>query len=217
MREKLFGSLLSLALISTVSARAHAAEVQRVKFEGTGATLQFSGSAPITCPDGSPGFVGAFGSLLGGEQVSSQTGVPTVVSNGIFVQLDFYSNSCTGVFLAGANNFVENAFAPLDKKLTGTTMAGSTVVTDFGSGLQATVEFDVDVDGDGQLAQSKATSKTKVRGTKGGPIFVTNSRSANSNRSGSADGTITIDGVTIAPDFSATLFGSSSAQLTITK
>jgi hypothetical protein len=217
MREKLIGSLLSLVLVSTVSAQAHAAEVQRVSFAGTGATVQFFGSAAITCGNGSPGFVGAFGSLLGAEQVSRMTGVPTVISNGLFVQIDSYSNSCTGQVIGSSNGFIENAFQPLDKKLTSTVMVGSVVVQDFNTGEQISVSVDVDVIGDGQLSQSKGNSKSSVRGSKGGPITVTQTRSANSNRTGFAQGTITIDGVTIVPDFFSFLFGTSNATHTISK
>jgi len=217
MREKLAGSLLSLSLVAIVSARAHAAEIQRVGFQGTGATVQFFGTAPLTCPDGSTGFVGVFGSLAGAEQVSSQTGVPKVFANGIFVSIDGYTNSCTFFSVSGANNFVENAFVPLDAKLRGTSMVGSTVVTDFNTGAQLSVSFDIDVDADGPLNTSKSTSKSKVRSTKGGPVTVNKSRTANNNRTGDAEGTLTIDGVVLNPDFSAVLFSSSSAQVTITR
>lgn len=217
MREKLAGSLLSLSLITLLSARAHAADIQRVGFQGTGATVQFFGTSSLTCPDGSTGFVGVIGSLAGAEQVSSQTGVPKVYANGIFVSIDGFTNSCTFTSATGANNFVENAFVPLDKKLSGTSMVGSTVVTDFSTGQQLSVSFDIDVDADGPLNTSKATSKSKVRTTKGGPVTVNKSRSANNNRTGDAEGTLTVNGVVFEPDFTAALFSSSSAQVTITR
>jgi hypothetical protein len=211
-------SLLSMVFVVGVSGSAAAAEVQRTTFGGSGVSVNFFGSAAITCDDDSPGFISAFGVLLGAEQIQTSTGSPDFKSNAVFVQIDSYSNSCTGQIVGNANNTITNGFVPPDKKLNSSTMAGSTVVTDFISGQQLSVSIDVDLFGEGQLQVSKSRSRSSVRGVPGGPVTITMSRSANTNRSGAGDGTISINGVDIAPEFfSAFLFGNSNAIRTVSR
>jgi hypothetical protein len=217
MGNRAIRSLSLMVFVVGVSGTARAAEVQRVTFQGSQAVAGFFGSASITCADGSPGFVSAFGSLSGAEQIFASTGAPPSTANGVFVQLDSYSNSCTGVSLSG-NGVISDGFTGPDKKLSSAAMAGSTLVQDFFTGAQIPVDVDVSVIGTGQLTQSKGHNKSKTRGSTGGPITISTSRSANSNRDGTPEGTISIDGVDINPEFFfGILVSNSSASQTITK
>jgi hypothetical protein len=219
MGNRAIGSMSLLAFVVGVSGVARAAEIQRVTFQGSQVVAGFFGSASITCADGvTPGFVSAFGSLSGAEQIFTSTGAPPFMSNGILVQIDSYSNSCTGQILGGLSGGIPNGLTPPDKKLSSAAMVGSTLVQDFSSGAQIPVSVDVDVIGSGQTSQSKAHSKTKIKGATGGPIIVSTDRSANGNRGGTPEGTIIIDGVDIAAEFSfGLLITNSSASQTISK
>jgi len=218
MRKAVIRSLSLMVFVAGTSGVARAVEIQRVTFSGAQAVAGFFGSASITCGDGSPGFVSAFGSLSGAEQIFASNGAPPSMNNGVFVQLDSYFNSCTGQSLGGANGGITNGFTAPDKKLSSATMAGTTLVQDFTTGDQVTVAVDIDIIGTGQTTQSKAHNKTTLRGTTGGPVQVTMDRSANANRTGTPEGTISIDGNAIIPEFFfGILVSSSNATQTKTK
>jgi hypothetical protein len=218
MRKVAIQSLSLMVFVVGVSGVARAAEIQRVSFSGSQAVVGFFGSAQITCADGLFGFAAATGSLSGAEQIFASTGSPPSMANGVFVQIDSYFNTCTGVSVGGASGGITDGFTAPDKKLTSATMAGTTLVQDFGTGAQISVTVDVDVIGTGQITQSKGHNKTTLKGSTGGPIQVTMSRSANGNRTGTPEGTISVDGVAIAPEFFfSILVNNSSAQQTITK
>ena len=218
MVNRAFRSLSLVAFIVGVSGMARAAEVQKVTFQGSGVSVSYFGNAAITCADGSLGFVSAFGILLGAEQISASTGMPPFMSNGVFVQVDSYSNSCTGVMMSNANSGLASGFTPPDKKLTSSALVGTASVQDFATGAQVSVSIDIDLFGEGQLQVSKLRSRSSQRGVPGGPVTVTTTRSANTNRNGTAEGTMSIDGVDIAPEFfSVSLFGSSNATRTVSR
>src|SRR4051812_27551034 len=192
--------------------------VQKVSFSGSQASVSFAGSASVTCADGSIGLVSAFGFLSGAQQIFSSTGQPTQMSNGIFVELDSYSNSCTNVFLGFAEGGIANGFTPPDTKLTSASLVGSTLVQDFSNG--ATIPFSVNITvlGTGQTNQSKANGHSKVTGSKGGPLTISHDHSANSNRSGTPTGTVTVGGVLLAPDFFfANLSINDNSSMTVSK
>jgi len=219
MGNKAVRSLSLMAFVVGVSGSARAAEIQRSTFQGSQVQAGFFGTASIICPDGvTPGFVSAFGSLTGAEQIFTSTGAPPFMSNGILVQVDSYSNSCTGQILSSMSGGIPNGLTPPDKHLTSAAMAGSGSVQDFFSGAVLSVAVDVDVIGSGQTSQSKGNNKTKIKGSTGGPIVVSSDRSANGNRGGTPEGTIIIDGVDIAAEFSfGLLITNSSASQTILK
>jgi hypothetical protein len=219
MGKRTIRVLSLMALMVGGSGVVRAAEIQRSTFQGSQVLAGFFGSASITCTDGvSTGFVSAFGSLQGAEQIFTSTGAPPFMSNGVLVQIDSYSNSCTGQILGGMSGGIPNALTPPDKKLSSAAMVGSALVQDFFSGVQIPVSIDVDVIGSGQTSQSKGHNKTKIKGATGGPIIVSTDRSANGNRGATPEGTIIIDGVDIAAEFSfGLLISNSSATQTISK
>jgi len=219
MSNRVVRSLSLLVFVVGVGGVARAAEIQRSTFQGSQVVAGFFGGASTTCADGvTTGFVSAFGSLWGAEQIFTSTGAPPFMSNGILVQIDSYSNSCTGQIFGGMSGGIANGLTPPDKHLTSAAMAGSTLVQDLFSGDQIPISVDVNVIGSGQTSQSKAHSKTKIKGSTGGPIVVSSDRSANGNRGGTPEGTIIIDGVDIGAEFSfGILITNSSASQTIIK
>jgi hypothetical protein len=217
MRNRVVGSLLIAAVSVGTSAPARAADLIRLDIVNTQVSAGFFGSGPTTCSDGSPGFVAAGGSLIGGQFIQSQTGQPTFNSNGVLVLIDFYFNSCTSQSLSGAGQVV-NGLTPPDKKLTSAMMVGTALVQDFGTGATIPVSINVTVTGTGNLNQSKSSSKSRVIGTKGGPIFISHDHGQNQNRQGTAAGTISVDGVAIDPQFTFGLLNANdNSSVSITK
>jgi hypothetical protein len=217
MRNRVVGSLLIAAVCLGTSVPARAAVVARFTFTNSQVSTGFSGSGATTCSDGSPGFVAAGGSLIGAQQIQSQTGQPSFNSNGVLVVLDFYFNSCSGLSFSGVGQVV-NGLTPPDKKLTSATMVGTAVVQDFSTGATIPVSINVTVTGTGNLNQSKSNSKSRTVGTKGGPLFMSHDHQQNQNRQGIAEGTLSVDGVAIDPQF---FFGflnaNDNSQFTISK
>lgn len=193
-------SLLVVTSIAGSGIAFAATDIQKVTFTGSQVIVGFFGSGEVTCADGTQGFVSAFGSLQGAEQIFRSTGTPQTLANGVFVEIDSYFNTCTNFALSGTGG-VANALTPPDKKLTSASMVGTASVQDFGSGATIPVTFNVAVQGTGTLSQSKSNSHSKTLGAKGGPIMISQSHSANSNRSGTATGTMSVGGVAIDPQF----------------
>lgn len=207
----LFSALASVAVV------AHAATVDKQTFNGTQASTSFSIDQEITCANGSGGSVFAFGFLSGAEQVTKETGSPKVVSNGINVELDSYSNSCTGTSFNGFGG-AANAFAAPNKKLTSAGLQGTVSVQNFDGGATLNVGVDVVIVGTGAISTSKSSNKTKTLQCPGGTVTITINRSANSNRSGNPSGSLNIEGFELDPTFSgATLIDNSSTTITIAK
>jgi polyisoprenoid-binding protein YceI len=202
----------------SMSHTAAAAEVARFTFSGAQASVSFGTSTSLTCADGSGGFAFTFGAMQGAEQISTSTGSPSFNSNGVFLSIDGYFNSCTGASISGASGGIAGGFSAPDKKLTSASITGSGTVQDFGSGAQLPVSIDVEVVGVGPTNASKGTSRTRVIGTTGGPISISNNHNANSNRQAEASGSITVDGVTFPMQANFALLSSNgSSTTTITK
>ena len=203
----------ALALLTCLHAEAHGAVVEKSKQVGKQAATSFSGTATITCPDGSTGSVSAFGFLSGSEQINKQTGTPKTETNGVFVEVDFYSNDCTNTFLSGFGG-ITDGFTPPNKRLNSAGLEGTAFVQDFGSGVQIAVAIDVVIEGTGPLTASKSTTKTKTLH----PVTITINKSANANRAGVASGTIAIDGVALDTTYSnTTLSDNATLDITIEK
>jgi hypothetical protein len=211
-------ALLLFSAFATVAIAAHAATVDHQKFNGTQGSTNFSAEAQITCANGLTGSAFASGALFGSENITKDSGSPKTVNNGIFVEIDSYSNSCTGTSLGGAFGGIANGFAAPEKNLKSAGLQGSTLVQDFGSGAQIPVVLDIVIVGTGPISASQSSTKTKTVQSPGGPVTITISRSSNSNRSGIASGSITIEGVEFTPTYFATsLVDNSSAEITIQK
>jgi hypothetical protein len=215
MRAGLIGSLAAAAFLAGGSA--HAAEIQRFSFLGNTANVGFFGSAAIKCADGTDGVVAAFGSLQAAEQIISSTSFD-FQSNGILVEVDSYSNSCTHVTFGFSEAGIQNGFTPPDKHLTSAALVGSALLQDFGSGLQVPIAVNVQVTGTGATSSSKSNSKSTLKGSKSGPLSISTSHFFNANRIGVGCGTISIDGVDINAQFYfAFLNYNDNGQMTVNK
>lgn len=219
MYKRGIGSLSMVAVfVVGLSAPAKAAtEIQRITFKGVQANTSFTISSNVACPGGGDGIVIANGSLSGSEQVFATTGLPTFMSNGVVVDLSYF-NSCTGTTIGFGSGGAPNTLTPPNKKLESAAMVGSATVQDFGSGLTVPVVFNVTLVGDGNTNQSKSNSKSKFVGSTGGPLQISISHGANSNRSASATGTISIEGFALNPDFGFGIMNvNDNSQKTISK
>jgi len=171
MRTRIIGTSLFFFIVGAGGHARAATVVQQVTFTGSQVPVGFFGSGEVTCADGTQGFVSAFGSLSGAQTVSRSTGTPQSFSNGVFVEIDSFFNTCTNQALSGTGG-VANAFTPPDKQLTSAALVGTASVQDFSSGATIPVTFNVTVQGVGNTSQSKSNSQSKTIGAKGGPLVI---------------------------------------------
>jgi hypothetical protein len=192
-------------------------EVSRTTFTGAQASAAFVTSTSITCADGSGGYAVAYGYVSGAEQIYSSTS-GGYTSNGIYVELDFYFNSCTGANAFGTGGIADGFTAP-DKKLVSASLSGSGTVQNYNDGSLLPVSLDLQIVGTGTTNSSKSNSQSKVTATKGGPLYISSDHSANTNRSADVSGSITVDGVTFTSlqTFYGTLNANGSASVSISK
>lgn len=206
---------LATALATSAFASfAHAAvTVDVTKQQGSSASTSFSSSTPITCTDGSPGEVDVFGSLRGADSFTKQTGTARSFSDGVFVEIDEYVNSCTGAFASGFGN-ITNGYIPPERNLRVARMIGSTTFQDFNSGQTFPISINLKIEGTGPITASK--DNTVSHGS--GPMTVTVSHSASATRNGTVTGTITLDGTELDATFSTTtIFANTQSTITVTK
>jgi len=206
--------LATVLSTSALATGAHAAvTVDVTKQQGSSASTSFSSSTPITCADGSAGEVDAFGSFRGADSVTKQTGAPRTFTDGVFVEIDEYVNSCTGAFASGIGN-ISNGYIPPDRSLRAARMIGSTTFQDFNSGQTFPISINLKIEGTGPITASK--DNTVSHGS--GPMTVTVSHTGTATRNGTVTGTITLDGVELDATFSSTtLFANTQSTITVTK
>lgn len=143
MHMKLSLFLATALATTSLAARANAATTVDIeRSQGANVGTQFSGSADIKCADGSKGTVFAYGGFSGNESTQKSSGSPGTVNDGVFVELDGYNDSCTGLTVSGFGG-VANAFVPPNKNLTSARLVGTTSVQDFGGGQSVSVSFDL--------------------------------------------------------------------------
>ncbi len=215
MRMKMSVLLVSALVVASAGGRAFGAvTVDKQTFKGSQGATTFSGSATIACAGGGSGTVSASGFLSGSQQITKTSGSPKMVNNGVFVEVDSYSNTCTGATLGFADGGIANGFTPPNAHLNSAQLLGTTTVQDFGTGLTITVAIDVVLEGTGPISAEKSNTKTKTKG----PFTITIMRSASASRAADASGTISVGGVAIDATFSSTtLSTNANATLTITK
>ena len=213
----------ALLLVTTLTTTglaysAQAKTVDKQKFKGSQAATSFSANNALTCADGTTGTVFSSGFLSGSDSISKETGTPKTVTNGIFVEVDIYSNTCTGVNFNFGDGSIANGYTPPNKKLNSAGLEGSTTVQDFDTGNTIPVVLDLVIEGTGPLTATKAHSKTRTVEGKNGPVTITTTTSANSNRDGVVSGTLSIDGTELDATFSPTTLSSNgSTEITIEK
>ncbi len=186
--------LMAMAGVALSTGRAAATEVARYSFDGAQASVLLSSTTSLTCSGNVGGFAMVIVYLRGSEQVTSSSGSEPHVANGVYVQLQGYYNSCTGVSTAAFGG-VSGGFTAPDKRLTSAHLAGSGSVQSYSTGARLPVSFDIQIDGVGGITSSKSNSQSKTFGSKQGPLTITHDHSASTTRSGEASGTVTVDGV----------------------
>jgi hypothetical protein len=221
MQRKTTAVLAALVLAGWVGRAQATTEVQRVTFVGSQAAFQFSASTAITCADGSGGVANALVFVSGADSINNSTGSPQSLSNGAFVEVDFYYNSCTNAFLSFGDGGMANSYTPPDKKLSSAAIAGSGTVQDFNTGNTFPISLNVAFTGSGSTSQQKSNTHTKVTGTKHGNLSISHNQSANSSRGATVTGSFSIDNVTFAPAdldvFFANMSANSSDSLSVSK
>jgi len=211
-----------VALAGGAAVPAHATTmIQQASFSGTQAFFPFSASTSITCADGTTGVASAFGSVSGAQQISISTGSPQTISNGTFVEVDFYFNSCTNAFFSFGTGGIANSFTAPDKKLDSAAISGTGSVEDFNSPPDfLAVAVDVSFTGSGSTNSEKGTTHMKTTGSPHGNLSISHSSSASSSRGATVTGTITIDNVNFdaasAVSF-ADMNSNSSSQFSVSK
>jgi hypothetical protein len=200
--------LMTTILFMGVAARADARVVDKTRFKGIQVVASFFGSTPITCADSSQGEFFVNGFLSGADQVFKFHGSPKIDGNAVVVDV-FFSNSCTGEF-RGASGAVINGLNPPSRNLEFASMQGNTLIQDFFDGAQFLFSLDVDLQGFGEISAGRFKEHTKTENTQNGTVTITHSDFANANRSAVATGTVTIDGITVSPEFGFALFNSNA-------
>jgi hypothetical protein len=197
---------------------AHAKTVDKQKFKGSQTATSFTVNEALTCADGTSGSVFASGFLSGSDSITKETGTPKTTSNGVFVELDIYSNTCTGVNFNFGDGSIPNGYTPPNKSLSSAGLMGTASVQDFDTGRTISVAIDLVVEGTGPITASKSHSHTRTVQTPGGPITINIDSSANSSRAGDVSGTLAIDGTEFDATYSSTtLSTNASMEITISK
>ncbi len=205
--------LMAMVTISSAWGTARAEVLERTKFKGSQASTSFSSVTPITCEDGSENQLFVDGFISGAEQIAKAKGSPKTAFNGSFISVSTF-NGCTGEsrFLSGGTT---GGFDTPNRRLNRAGVEGSTLLQDFNDGAQFAFEMDLEFEGIGELSAGKSHDRT-VQVLPDGTRVVTISQSANANREAAVTGTITLDGVELAPQFSfSSLVFNGNSQLII--
>lgn len=121
--------------------------------------------------------------------------------NGIFVEIDGYSNTCTGTNFGFADGGITNGYVPPDKQLTSAQLIGNGNVQDFDSGRSISVSLNLTLTGVGPISSSISSSISRVVATHTAPLNMSVTHSANTNRAGITSGSISIEGFSLTPIF----------------
>jgi hypothetical protein len=189
------------ALTSTVADAQASTTIEKQKFSGSQATAGFVVGQSITCADGTSGTVSAFAFVSGADQITTVTGQPKTSSNGVFVELDSYSNSCTGTNIGFGDGGISGGFTAPDQKLTSATLAGTALVQNFDNGQQIAVSLNLVLNGIGPVSSGHTVSTNRTGTGSTGPFSISVSHSANANRAATPTGTVTIEGFSLTPSF----------------
>ena len=186
---------------------AQGAVVDKTTFKGTDIATEFTVNRDVSCPDGSLGRVAASGFVLGSSLVVKVKGDGKTSLNAVFVELDSYSDTCSGKTLGFATESFPDGLNPPNKNLKKATMAGNAVLADPEAGVDVLVALDINVAGVGPLSSQSDSTRTRTVMSAHGPITITVTKSTGNGRDGVASGTMTFDGLTVNPSFSLTSLG----------
>jgi hypothetical protein len=218
MQTKIALAFVTALTSVSLGSIAHAKTVDKQKFKGSQTATSFTVDEALTCADGTSGSVFASGFLSGSDSISKETGTPKTTSNGVFVELDIYSNTCTGVNFNFGDGGIPNGYTPPNKNLNSAGLMGTASVQDFDTSKTIAIVIDLVVEGTGPITASKSHSHTRTVQTPGGPITINIDSSANSNRSGDVSGTLSIDGTEFDATYSSTTLSTNATmEITISK
>jgi hypothetical protein len=218
--ERKTTAVVAMLVLGGWAGRAQAAtQVQQMTFAGSQAAFEFEASTSIDCGGGVTGVATAIGFVSGADQINSSTGSPPSMSNGAFVEIDFYSNTCTGAFLSFGDGGIANSYTAPDKKLTSAGIAGVGTVQDFNTGNTFAVSLNVSFAGTRSTSQEKSNTHSKVTGTTHGNLSISHNQSASASRQATVTGVVGIDSVTFTSldVFFVSLSSNSSDTLTVSK
>jgi hypothetical protein len=210
--------LVSMTAAAGVS-HAAPATVLKDKFSGTQAATSFQISQSITCAGGGTGSVFAFGFVAGADSITTMTGSPKANgSNGTFVEIDSYSNTCTGTNFGSAAGAISNGYVPPDSNLTSARATGTGLIQDFGTAIQYSVTLNLTFTGIGPLNDSKSHTMSRTISAAGKPLTMSNSHFENTHRAAMLSGTVTLEGFALTPIFFfGSLVSNDNSELTVTK
>ena len=194
--------LLTAVFIGTLmsAGSARATVLSKFQFKGNQLNTSFFGSTAITCGGGGSGTLSVEGGLAASESVAKVKGLPREVSNSLIVNVAI-SNTCTGVTQLGSA-FIVGGFTPPNHTLSSASVVGSTPLEDAeGNDLGITFSINATVTGQGPVTSFRSSDQSQTFDTFSGAIIASHSRNSNATRSGTASGTIAINGVTLAPTF----------------
>jgi hypothetical protein len=218
MQTKIALAFVTALTSVSLGSIAHAKTVDKQKFQGSQTATSFTVNETLTCADGTSGSVFASGFLSGSDSISKETGTPKTLSNAVFVELDIYSNTCTGVNFGFGDGSIVDGYTPPNKRLNSAGLMGTATIQDFDTGHTISIAIDLVVEGTGPITASKSHSRTRTVQTPGGPITVNIDTAANSNRSGDVSGTLSIGGTELEATYSSTtLSTNASTEITISK
>lgn len=208
---------LVLACVLSAFSAAHAraqtvAQVSSSKGTQASTFVQFGPS--VICADGSVGTANGFGYISGSESISHSPGTPKSISDGAFIEIFDYSDSCTGTSIGfGLAGFSGGYTAP-KPNLASAALTGSTFVQDLDTGASYPLSIDLVFTANDPIQTFRGT--TASHDFPGYTVVV--NRNASSARDAGVTGTITINGVVPDATYSSTVINSNtSSQTTVYK
>lgn len=179
--------------------------------KGTETFAFFSFGPSVICADGSTGTASGFGSIIASDSIFHSPGSPKSVSNGGFIEVFGYSDSCTGASIGFGQGQLSYT-APNSPQLTSSSVTASGFIQDFDTGNSYPLSINLVFTGNGPLEASKGTFV--YHDTFGDTVTV--QRSANASRQAGVTGTIAINGVEPEVVYStAILIGNSNGSTVV--
>jgi len=206
-------SLVLACVLSAFAAQARAQTVAQVSsFKGTQASTFVVFGPTVICADGSVGTANGFGFISGSESISHSPGSPKSISNGGFIEIFDYSDSCTGTFIGFGIAGLSGGYTAPNHNLESAALSGSTFVQDLDTGASYPISVDLVFTANDPLQTTRGTT---VSHDYPGYTVVVN-RGASSFRDAGVTGTITINGLEPDASYSSTAINSNtSGQTTV--
>lgn len=196
-------------------AHAHAQTVAQVSsFKGTQASTFVVFGPSVICADGSVGTANGFGFISGSDSITHSPGSPKSISNGGFIEIFDYSDSCTGTFIGFGIAGLSGGYTAPHANLASAALSGTTTVQDLDTGASYPMSLNLVFTANTPIQTTRGTTVT--HDYPGYTLVV--SHGASSFRDAGVTGTITINGLEPEASYSSTVINSNtSGQTTVTK